>query len=120
MKTIFMRKADWQKWDTLLRSGNYEQAIGKLYDGNNGYCCLGLLELALDGKVESICGEVQTLPSMEWLKDHGITFLLGRAPSMWRDPFLPTLDKHASGANDSKIPFPIIADAIKEAVKFTD
>lgn len=32
-----------EKWLKALRSGEYEQAEGRLYDHkNNGYCCLGL------------------------------------------------------------------------------
>ena len=30
------------KWVAALRSGDYRQAKGQLYDGN-GYCCLGVL-----------------------------------------------------------------------------
>jgi len=30
MKTIRMKKADWEKWDTALRSGEYTQGIGGL------------------------------------------------------------------------------------------
>lgn len=31
------------KWLKALRSGKYEQADGKLYDGDNQFCCLGVL-----------------------------------------------------------------------------
>jgi hypothetical protein len=31
-----------EKWIAALRSGEYEQTFGKLFDGT-GYCCLGVL-----------------------------------------------------------------------------
>lgn len=31
------------KWVSALRSGKYGQITGDLYDGENGYCCLGVL-----------------------------------------------------------------------------
>jgi len=30
------------KWIAALRSGEYQQTVGRLYDGR-GYCCLGVL-----------------------------------------------------------------------------
>ncbi len=37
-----MKEVVKDKWVAALRSGNYEQASGVLYDGK-GYCCLGVL-----------------------------------------------------------------------------
>ncbi len=37
-----MNKEIKEKWIAALRSGEYEQAKGSLYDGT-GYCCLGVL-----------------------------------------------------------------------------
>lgn len=38
-----MEKSLRDAWIDDLRSGKYEQEQGKLYDGGNGYCCLGVL-----------------------------------------------------------------------------
>lgn len=39
------------KWLKALRSGKYQQTVGTLCD-NKGYCCLGVLQKAVEGKVE--------------------------------------------------------------------
>ena len=31
------------KWVAALRSGEYRQAHGQLWDGTDGYCCIGVL-----------------------------------------------------------------------------
>lgn len=31
-----------KKWQKALRSGEYKQTVGKLGDGRQGYCCLGV------------------------------------------------------------------------------
>lgn len=36
-------------WVKALRSGEYEQAQGALWDGQNGYCCLGVVGKAILG-----------------------------------------------------------------------
>lgn len=39
-----MKKAIADQWVKALRSGKYKQGQGKLYrDGNDSYCCLGVL-----------------------------------------------------------------------------
>lgn len=39
-----MNKQVKQKWIKALRSGNYKQSIGAMYDGKtNTHCCLGVL-----------------------------------------------------------------------------
>lgn len=42
------------RWIEKLKSGDYEQAEGELFDGRDGYCCLGILcEVAVeDGIIE--------------------------------------------------------------------
>lgn len=43
MKTFELPKEFTEKWLAALRSGNFKQAIGKLYDKSiDGYCCLGI------------------------------------------------------------------------------
>ena|SRR5690606_8879849 len=38
-----MNKEIKQKWVTALRSGEYEQCEGSLWDMESGFCCLGVL-----------------------------------------------------------------------------
>lgn len=145
MKTIYMKRADWEKWDSALRSGKYQQCEGTLTNGE-GFCCLGVLEQVLDGDVERDAGwegcarkdrEPFDIPSKPWLADHGITFL-GKDPNAEtpstggaRNPYLPKLGTSAASANDDtdydpafglrfNNNFIAIADAIADAVEFTD
>jgi len=126
MKTIQMKRADWEKWDAALRSGKYKQCTGMLSDGG-GYCCLGVLQMALDGQVEP-----SELPSAAWLQRHGITFdcdedIFGGIKG--RNPEIKIQDERdlASEFNDAVrdngehiYTFPVLADAIAAAVEFTD
>ena len=121
MKTIFMKKADWEKWDASLRSDKYKQGVRALEAvtmGGKFHCCLGVLEHCLDGEVEMDAdGDV---PSKRWLDEHGILFTAedNRKTS---DPLLPGLACTATTANDNRgRSFIQIADAIKECVEFTD
>ena len=123
MKTIRMKRADWQKWDEALRSGRYVQGTGQLRKvdplGQVRHCCLGVLEAVLDGKVEA-----QALPSPYWLKSHGIEFkgwsMLDSLMEWHVAPYLPAFGCDAVEANDQFVPFTTIADAIAEAVEFID
>lgn len=134
LKTIYMPEQAWRKWDAALRSGDYAQGRGTLCrkylctDGTiDRYCCLGVLEKVVSGEVEN-----SSMPSIGWLFDKGIAFVNPSiATAGWvRDPYLPSLDKTASIANDGKTdagmtltpmtPFIEIADAIKQCVFFTD
>lgn len=146
MKTIFMSKADWQKWDTALRSGEYRQVSDALHDPmTGGYCCLGVLQQCLTGSVESEdqnqVGNTENddgdpedfdnLPSFGWLTDHHVRFL-DSTGSIMRQPFLAKLGMQAAVANDRVVcssddgscdrvyDFTKIADAIADAVEFTD
>jgi hypothetical protein len=38
-----MKKAVKKRWVAALRSGEYDQTQEKLFDGENGFCCLGVL-----------------------------------------------------------------------------
>ena len=40
------------KWLEALRSEQYAQGTSYLCDDNGGYCCLGVLQMVVDGKVE--------------------------------------------------------------------
>ena len=66
------------KWLTALRSGDYEQAQGRLcVDG--AYCCLGVLQKEVSGEVECRApteyyptGFSMAMPSARWCADNGI------------------------------------------------
>lgn len=135
MKTIHMKEADWQKWDTALRSGEYKQSPEALHSiSDGGYCCLGVLQMALDGHTARDGDD--ELPSLEWLADHGIEFdtVSGTECTDARAPSLPLCDTYISAATANDMTeydagdgsdvhvydFIKIADAIKDAVEFTD
>jgi hypothetical protein len=71
-------------WIEALRSGKYiqgKEALAELTkDGNiNGYCCLGVLEMVVDGQVEfqrTSVGrnEPRVTPSSEWLRKNDVRF----------------------------------------------
>jgi hypothetical protein len=70
------------KWLAALRSGEYRQGYGGwLCDDVGQHCCLGVLEHALDHKIERYAGSTDTpsvqLPSFDWLDDHNITSTKG-------------------------------------------
>ena len=127
MQTIKMPKKLLKAWLEALRSGKYKQGRGALrVDEVNDphYCCLGVLQMVCDGKVESgIAGDGTTLyksmPSLKWLKDKGITFSQYGVKTH-SDPDLSSLHTTASGANDGMgdldgYSFAEIADAIELA-----
>lgn len=119
MKTIFMKRADWEKWDAALRSGEYKQGRCRLKDGDR-YCCLGVLQHCLTGEVEKdTYSEVFPPPTYGWLKEHKIQFT-GGVKLETRNPYLPKLKATASNANDGDKTFIEIADAIKDCVEFID
>lgn len=100
-KTIRMPKATLRKWLKALRSGEYKQAGGALFDEEKvGYCCLGVLQHCLDGGVEYIKkGCPCTVPSFAWLEDEGIRFT-NFCNNKAVVPELPTLGTDAATAND--------------------
>lgn len=125
MKTIRMKKADWEKWDAALRSGKYLQGTGCLrYE--NAFCCLGVLQMCLDGAIQDNKGVLDSqLPSLQWLSAHDIAFdsldhasgdAINRAPAIDIRGEVDTAAMH----NDDGKCFHDIADAIKDAVEFTD
>lgn len=124
-KFIKMPKEMWEKWDNALRSGEYMQGKEKL-ESNGCYCCLGVLQMVVDGKVERNAGKVsKDLPTYNWLRKNNITFrthnFYGSIRNNDVSPTLPTLDCPAHVANDSgKYDFVQIADAIKATVEFNE
>lgn len=48
-----------KKWVEALRSGDYRQTVGTMYNPSvDGYCCLGVLEHCITGEVEKYEGFV--------------------------------------------------------------
>jgi hypothetical protein len=123
MKTIRMPKDLADKWLSALRSGEYKQGKGQLctydnIDGSPRYCCLGVLEHVVDGKVEEYGDTMDSSlshPSIGWLYTNDIVFK-DEYPMM--NPWLPSLNTSAANANDSgKYTFNQIADAIELALE---
>lgn len=66
---FFMMPKDMkEKWVAALRSGEYRQAAGALTK-DGGYCCLGVLQCAVDGEVED---KNAGLPSEWWCEKSGL------------------------------------------------
>lgn len=124
-KTIRMRKEDWEKWDKALRSGLYEQAKHRMYQPGEGYCCLGVLQHCLTGKVEQDSGTgYLEVPSKWWRDTHGIQmFTYYNFNARMDDSGNPmTINgRTVAEMNDSgNYDFVAIADEIKKIVEFTD
>lgn len=77
--TIRAPKAILKAWLDALRSGKYAQGEGYLaVDGK--YCCLGVLQMVVDGKVEMQAPSLASfLPSYGWLESKGIEFITNSA-----------------------------------------
>lgn len=112
-KTIFMRKADWEKWKARLLDPKSKQAHRELANNNGGFCCLGHLQMSIESKIKSLTGQ---LPSHDWLRTNGIRFHAGYS----LNPILPTLNCSAAQANDNGYTLPQIAEAIEQCIEFTD
>jgi hypothetical protein len=113
------------KWVAALRSGQYKQAKGTLYDAStDGYCCLGVLQHCLTGEVErrpddySSSKLIGDLPSNEWVEKHNIQFFAkGKLVSK---PVFKINNAYisASELNDSLgYSFDRIADIVEEQVE---
>lgn len=92
-------------------------------DGSSSYCCLGVLQVVADGKVQThderstdTGGDDDELPTRKWLEAHGIVFLDSNKKASC-NPHLPTLDKAAAEANDAGFSFVRIADAIEDTLE---
>lgn len=68
-------------WLAALRSGEYTQGKERLHI-NGAYCCLGVMQMAVDGKVEKFVTNIgdaeielsYSLPSVAWCAAHNISF----------------------------------------------
>lgn len=110
-KPIRMPKELKEKWFAALRSGEYQQGYGKLFDGT-GYCCLGVLQMVVDGKVEPQDAGICCLtPTDAWLSAHGISasreFRYGYGHNM----SAPWLNDHG------RLTFPEIADTLEPYIE---
>lgn len=80
----------------------------------HGYCCLGVMQDVIDGKVEPMA----LIPTLGWLDTHGIRFL-NREGNTVGAPYLPSVETYASSANDHGMSFAIIADLIERNAQGT-
>jgi hypothetical protein len=111
-------------WLKALRSGEYAQDKG-LLKTKHGYCCLGVLQMAIDGQVESYTvtdksGETSQMPlsflSSTWAAKHNINFAgCGTGPLFYIGD---RSDISAAALNDNEdYTFLQIADLIEEQVE---
>jgi hypothetical protein len=64
-------------WIAALRSGEYKQCTGTMRDtdssGEHSYCCLGVLQMVADGKIDDSEGNPRpALPIIRWYEEHNI------------------------------------------------
>lgn len=119
-KTVRMPKELLENFLHQLRSGKVKQGQDYLFnDKTGGYCCLGVLQAcATGGKIELASGVERrhntyaSLPSKKWLAENGITFRDDGVDET-NDPWLPSLNKLASEANDYGVSFEQIAEAFE-------
>lgn len=119
MITIKMPQAYLTKWLNALRSGEYKQCSGTLYnEKQDAYCCLGVLQKVVSDKIEKEDGFAgwdkalncpiynpsvgyAGLPTREWLDANNITFKDSTGCNN-NEPYLVPLDRSAALANDGE------------------
>jgi hypothetical protein len=93
-----------QRWVEALRSGEYKQTREELYDGNGGYCCLGVLcDLAIkDGVLDKWDDYIDRwYPNSDELEGAGLE-------GLWADDeLLPAKAQHWAGLTNHapNVPF---------------
>jgi hypothetical protein len=114
-----MKKAFAMKWADALESGKYKQTTERLFNGKNGYCCLGVA-CVLAGK------------KFEFNENSGTYFPNCHDVSAYDDQILPTSIMEAIGMHDEagtpetedgmvkigKREYSSLADANDHGVKF--
>lgn len=110
------------KWVAALRSGEYKQGIGAMRSADDGYCCLGVLEMVAEGKVETdTFGNSLCYPTAEFARRHNVVGGIDSIAS--KVNFILTINGRRSTAsehNDSPYrpaTFLEIADAIERDIK---
>lgn len=92
-----MKAEDKAKWLEALRSGEYEQTDNTMCNGT-AYCCLGVLEVVLDGKVEqNASGTALAYPTTDFLTRHSIEIEL-RTPKNWAPNEFPPYEHNGTFA----------------------
>lgn len=95
------------RWLAALRSGEFKQGYAYLHDGQNGYCCLGVLAALLGT-------HTLDLEYKQALDDVGLDLL---GPWDPEDPAtLYTLQRQLAALNNTGLSFEDIADWIEENV----
>jgi len=117
MKHIKMPKEIADKWIAALESGDFNQGKSRLGTAKEGYCCLGLLQVVVSGSVENpnMMG-----PSMEWLRDHNITFFSRGFLKETNFPHCEREDDNFANINDIGVSFPEIAELLKDEIEYTE
>lgn len=124
-----------QEWLSALRSGQYGQTVGRLFDGDNSYCCLGVACDLAD--LEKWTNEVDytyfgsetygrdylVLPpeGMVWLgvnSDNPVLDLpdlpmQGTEEEYVEGEYIGDIDKDVATLNDSGLTFAQIADLVE-------
>ncbi len=121
LKTIRMPRHLLETWLTALRSGKYTQGEGAL-EHNGAYCCLGVLQHAVEGRTTRDHLNDEELPSADWLHSYGIKFH-NRYGEQTNNPFIPSRGTTVAALNDDitlnldkeahAFPFSAIADLIE-------
>ena len=103
-----------EKWVAALRSGEYEQGEGMLYDDFYGtYCCLGVAAKICDAPIDKIA-KYSLLEIGGWFDEYGVPeALIGN-----NDTFIDSLTAMNDGFGTAKKSFPEIADWIEQNVEF--
>lgn len=123
MKHIKMPRKIAEQWLKDLRSGEFKQGHGELHDEEkDSYCCLGVLchqLMAPDQSYSEVSKDGNNCyPSVKFLEAHGVKFI--GEEDIRDNPYLTSLRLAASCANDRRLSFNTIADAIEQEVEYTD
>lgn len=97
------------KWIEALRSGEYKQGKDILKNENGAYCCLGVLQMCVQGEVEM---ERDGVPAAMLSRD----FCKILDPEFDTDTFVPKLAHELADLNDEGKTFEYLADFIEKEV----
>lgn len=97
------------KWIEALRSGEYKQGKDTLKDENGACCCLGVLQMCVQGEVDM---EDEVTSAAMPRRDFFVTL----DPEHNTEEYLPRLAHVLAELNDDGDTFERIADIIEEEV----